>query len=78
MNILNTNTEYVSKDVIKEYQDRYESEPCRKQSVCDFLGIQDEYFDNTPVVQYKRNTPDFMSEVLKTRQELIKLGFIKG
>lgn len=54
-------------------------EQCRKELACDFLGIQDEYFDNTSFKQVVKkqpiSTPDY---ILQARQDLIKLGFIKG
>lgn len=54
-------------------------EPCRKQIACDLLGIQDEYFDDKPFIQKTvpeiKGIPDY---IIQCRQDLIKLGFIKG
>ena len=71
------NEKELSKQEKSDIKDRYESEPCKKEIACRTLRIQDEYFDNNPLPKTKKQHDNFMKEVLKTRQELIKRGYIK-
>ena len=67
----------ISKDHQKDIDYRYESEPCKKEYACRMLRIQDEYFDNDPLPKIKKQHDDFLKEVNKARDELIKRGLIK-
>lgn len=55
-----------------------QNEPCKKEIACDLLGIQDEYFDDKPFTAIKTKSSFDESIIKQCRQDLIKLGFIKG